>query len=63
MVIDEEHAPFDRVTIDNLLLAARASNTAGIVRVAEATPAKLLAALDDGAAGVLVPYKLMNPKA
>jgi 2-keto-3-deoxy-L-rhamnonate aldolase RhmA len=56
VVIDEEHAPFDRVTIDNLLLAARASNTAGIVRVAEATPAKLLAALDDGAAGVLVPH-------
>jgi 2-keto-3-deoxy-L-rhamnonate aldolase RhmA len=56
VVIDEEHAPFDRVTIDNLLLAARASNTAGIVRVAEATPAKLLAVLDDGAAGVLVPH-------
>jgi 2-keto-3-deoxy-L-rhamnonate aldolase RhmA len=56
VVIDAEHAPFDRATIDNLLLAARASNTAGIVRVAEATPAKLLAALDDGAAGVLVPH-------
>lgn len=56
VVIDEEHAPFDRVTIDNLLLAARAANTAAIVRVAEATPAKLLAALDDGAAGVLVPH-------
>jgi 2-keto-3-deoxy-L-rhamnonate aldolase RhmA len=56
VVIDEEHAPFDRVTIDMALLAARASNTAGIVRVAEPTPAKLLAALDDGAAGVLVPH-------
>ncbi|MGX8010079.1 aldolase/citrate lyase family protein [Mesorhizobium sp. ORM8.1] len=56
VVIDEEHAPFDRVTVDNLLLAARAANTAAIVRVAEATPANLLAALDDGAAGVLVPH-------
>lgn len=56
VVIDEEHAPFDRVTIDNLLLAARASNVAGIVRVAEPSPAKLLAALDDGATGVLVPH-------
>ncbi|MBN9553051.1 MAG: aldolase, partial [Alphaproteobacteria bacterium] len=55
-VIDEEHAPFDRVTIDNLLLAARASNIAGLVRVAEPTAAKLLAVLDDGAAGVLVPH-------
>jgi len=56
VVIDEEHAPFDRVTIDMGLLAARAVGTAGLVRVAEPTPSKLLAALDDGAAGVLVPH-------
>lgn len=56
VVIDEEHAPFDRVTIDAGLLAARAAGTAGIVRVAEPTPAKLLAVLDDGATGVLVPH-------
>jgi staphyloferrin B biosynthesis citrate synthase len=56
VVIDEEHAPFDRVSIDMALLAARASATAGIVRVAEPSPAKLLAVLDDGATGVLVPH-------
>src|SRR4051794_514883 len=56
VVIDEEHAPFDRVTIDTVLLAARASGTAGIVRVAEPTPSRLLAVLDDGASGVLVPH-------
>jgi 2-keto-3-deoxy-L-rhamnonate aldolase RhmA len=56
VVIDEEHAPFDRGTIDMALLAARASGTAGIVRVAEPTQAKLLAVLDDGAMGVLVPH-------
>lgn len=56
VVIDEEHAPFDRVAIDAALLAARAVGTAGIVRVAEPTPAKLLAVLDDGATGVLVPH-------
>jgi staphyloferrin B biosynthesis citrate synthase len=61
--IDEEHAPFDRVTIDNLLLAARASNVAGIVRVAESSPAKLLAVLDDGATGVLVPHVFSVGKA
>jgi staphyloferrin B biosynthesis citrate synthase len=55
-VIDEEHAPFDRVAIDAALLAARAAGTAGIVRVAEPSPAKLLAVLDDGATGVLVPH-------
>src|SRR4051812_18213101 len=53
VVIDEEHAPFDRVTIDAVLLAARASGTAGIVRVAEPTPSRLLSVLDDGASGVL----------
>lgn len=63
VVIDEEHAPFDRVTIDAALLAARASGTAGIVRVAEPTAAKLLAVLDDGATGVLVPHVSSPAKA
>lgn len=56
VVIDEEHAVFDRVSIDQALLGARAAGTAGIVRVAEPTAAKLLAVLDDGAIGVLVPH-------
>ncbi|WP_342641821.1 HpcH/HpaI aldolase family protein [Rhodoligotrophos ferricapiens] len=56
VIIDEEHAPWDRVTMDTALLAARASGTAGLVRVAEATSAKILSVLDDGAAGVLVPH-------
>ena len=34
VVIDEEHAPFDRASIDVCLLAAKAAGTAGIVRVA-----------------------------
>lgn len=63
VVIDEEHAPFDRVTIDMALLGARASGTAGIVRVAESTASRLLSALDDGAAGVLVPHVSTAEKA
>lgn len=55
-VIDEEHAPWDRVAIDTALLAARAAGTAGVVRVAEPTAARILGVLDDGAAGVLVPH-------
>jgi 2-keto-3-deoxy-L-rhamnonate aldolase RhmA len=54
VVIDEEHAPFDRAAIDVALLAARAAQIAGIVRVA--SPASLLPALDCGAVGVLVPH-------
>ena len=63
VVIDEEHAVFDRVSIDQALLGARAAGTAGIVRVAEPSAAKLLAVLDDGAIGVLVPHVSSAEKA
>jgi 2-keto-3-deoxy-L-rhamnonate aldolase RhmA len=56
VVIDEEHAPFNRESIDVALLAAQASGTAGIVRVADATASRILSALDCGAMGVLVPH-------
>lgn len=54
VVIDEEHAPFDRLTTDAALLAARASGTAALVRVGGL--AGILPALDGGASGVLVPH-------
>src|SRR6476620_4003344 len=38
VVIDEEHAPIDRAMTDVMLLAARASNLAGIVRVPSEDP-------------------------
>src|SRR5690349_11656724 len=63
VVIDEEHAPFDRETTDVMLLAARASNVAGIVRVSSDDPAKILSALDCGASGVLVPHVATVEKA
>ena len=56
VVLDQEHAPFGRFEVDQTLLAARAADTAGIVRVPSASPTELLAALDCGAAGVLVPH-------
>ncbi len=63
VVIDEEHAPFDRVAIDHAILAARAWGTAPVVRVSDATPSRLLSVLDDGAAGVLVPHVDSRAKA
>jgi 2-keto-3-deoxy-L-rhamnonate aldolase RhmA len=63
VVIDEEHAPFDRRSTDATLLAARAANTAGIVRVPSADPAALLSVLDCGATGVLVPHVASPDKA
>ena len=63
VVIDEEHAPFDRAATDVVLLAARASNLAGIVRVSSDDPAKILSCLDCGASGVLVPHVATVEKA
>jgi 2-keto-3-deoxy-L-rhamnonate aldolase RhmA len=56
VIIDEEHAPFDRVATDAALLGARAAGTAGIVRVASSDAAHILAALDDGAIGIMMPH-------
>lgn len=54
VVIDQEHAPFDRMSTDVALLAARAFNIPALVRVAG--PEAILSVLDCGAAGVLVPH-------
>jgi 2-keto-3-deoxy-L-rhamnonate aldolase RhmA len=56
VVLDEEHAPWDRATLDHALLAARAYNIAALVRVADGGPSSILAALDAGASGVVVPH-------
>jgi 2-keto-3-deoxy-L-rhamnonate aldolase RhmA len=61
VVIDEEHAPFDRGSTDATLVAARVANTAGIVRVPN--PSALLSVLDCGATGVLVPHVDSEAKA
>lgn len=54
VVIDQEHAPFDRTTTDIALLAARSVGTTALVRVSG--PDAILSALDCGATGVLVPH-------
>ena len=47
VMLDEEHAPWDRVTLDVGLLAARAVGTAGLVRIARPDPSNILSVLDD----------------
>lgn len=54
VVIDQEHAPFDRMSTDVALLAARALNVPALVRVSG--PDAILSVLDCGATGVLVPH-------
>ncbi|GAA5236422.1 aldolase/citrate lyase family protein [Verticiella sediminum] len=56
VIVDQEHAPFDRAAMDVACLAARASGIAAIVRVAEATPSAILCALDLGADGIMAPH-------
>ena len=63
VIIDEEHAPFDRGSVDLAVVAARAASIAALVRVATASAANLMSVLDCGATGVLVPHVASVEKA
>lgn len=56
LVVDAEHAPFDRTTIDMMLIAGRAEQCPIIVRIPHASPDWVLNVLDAGAAGIMVPH-------
>ena len=56
VVIDEEHAPFNRCVTDMVLLGARAAQIDALVRVQSSRDADILSVLDCGASGVLVPH-------
>lgn len=55
-IVDAEHAPFDRTSLDLMLLAGRAANLPLFVRIPDALPPTILQALDMGAAGLVVPH-------
>lgn len=54
LVLDAEHAPFDRTTLDSCLIASRALNIPAIVRIPD--PSWALNTLDAGAAGLMIPH-------
>lgn len=56
VVIDAEHAPFDRRDIDACVMAARLGGLPVLVRTPSNAPEQILNALDCGADGVLVPH-------
>lgn len=56
VVLDQEHAPLDRRSLDLLLFAARALDLPAFVRVPDCSRASAQAALDGGAAGILFPH-------
>ena len=56
LVIDAEHAPFDRGALDVCTLAAHAADLPLLVRIPNSVPDTILDVLDLGATGVLVPH-------
>ena len=56
LVLDAEHAPFDRAALDLCILAARASGKTVLVRPQSASHEQILNALDCGADGVILPH-------
>lgn len=56
IVLDAEHAPFGRESLDACCLAARANRVPALVRTASSRAEHILQALDCGATGVLVPH-------
>ncbi len=56
LVLDAEHAPFDRTALDLCILAARAGGKTVLVRPQSASHAQILNALDCGADGVILPH-------
>lgn len=55
-VVDAEHAPFDRMTIDRMILAGRACDLPVVIRLPDSSASTILTMLDMGAAGILVPH-------
>jgi len=56
LVLDAEHAPFDRAALDRMLFAAYALGVPMLVRVPDQRDATILNVLDLGAAGIVVPH-------
>ena len=54
--LDAEHAPFDRGSLDQCLLALRAGGMPALVRVPSAAAEHVLNALDCGATGIVAPH-------
>ncbi len=56
LVLDAEHAPFDRGSLDLCIMAARAGGKTVLVRPQSTRPEQILNALDCGADGIILPH-------
>lgn len=55
-IVDAEHAPFDRGSLDFMMLAGRAAGLKLFVRIPDDRPTTILQTLDLGAFGLVVPH-------
>lgn len=56
IILDAEHAPFDRMRLDACLAIGRALDFPLLVRVPSGTPEAILMVMDAGAVGIVVPH-------
>lgn len=56
LCLDAEHSPFDRLAVDQCIMAARALGKPVLVRLPSAAPDQILSALDCGATGIVIPH-------
>ena len=56
IVLDAEHAPFDRFAIDASISALRTAKMPGLVRIPHLATEHVLNALDCGASGIVAPH-------
>lgn len=54
-LVDAEHAPFDRASVDLMIMGGRAGGLPLLVRTPDASPSFIMSVLDMGAEGVVVP--------
>lgn len=63
VILDAEHAPFDRMRLDACLAMGRALDFPLLVRVPAGNPDEILKAMDAGAVGIVVPHVDSGAKA
>lgn len=56
LILDAEHSPYDRQSLDVCIMVARLSALPTLVRIPDSQPSTILNALDCGATGIQVPH-------
>lgn len=63
LILDQEHSPFDLMTMDSCIMAGNAADMPMFVRIQQNSATAMLYPLDCGATGVVVPHVATAQKA